>query len=117
MGYHSIMKAVTIKEAKARLNALVEAAERGEQVVLMRGSKHVAVILPVSAEDLELAPSLTDAQAERLWRRLEEERREGTSVIFENARQAVTHLDAATSPQARRGRRASKKPSASTRSR
>ena len=51
MGYHSIMKAVTIKEAKARLNALVEAAERGEQVVLMRGSKHVAVILPVSAED------------------------------------------------------------------
>ena len=31
------MEAVTISEAKARLNALVEAAERGEQVILMRG--------------------------------------------------------------------------------
>ncbi|HLC43470.1 MAG TPA: type II toxin-antitoxin system prevent-host-death family antitoxin [Methylomirabilota bacterium] len=117
MSYNSTMKAVTIREAKARLNALVKAAERGEQVVLMRGSKHVAVILPVSAEDLELAPGLTDTQAERLWRRLEEERREGTSVLFDSARQAVTHLDTGSSPQTRRGRRASKKPSASTRSR
>ena len=33
------MRAVTIREAKARLNALVEAAEKGEQVILMRGSK------------------------------------------------------------------------------
>src|SRR3972149_3410089 len=117
MSYNSTMKAVTIREAKARLNALVKAAERGEQVVLMRGSKHVAVILPVSAEDLELAPGLTDPQAERLWRRLEEERREGTSGLFHRPRQAVTHLDTGSSPQTRRGRRASKKPSANTRGR
>ena len=45
------MKAVTIRDAKARLNALVEAAERGEHVVLMRGSKHVAAIVPLSADD------------------------------------------------------------------
>jgi prevent-host-death family protein len=68
------MKAVTIREAKARLNALVEAAERGEQIVLMRGSKHVAAIVPVSVEDLDLSPSLTDAQAYRMWRKLHEER-------------------------------------------
>ena len=43
------MQAVTIREAKARLNALVEAALRGEQVVLMRGSQHVAAIVPVSS--------------------------------------------------------------------
>jgi prevent-host-death family protein len=30
------MQAVTIREAKARLNALVEAAQRGEEVVLIR---------------------------------------------------------------------------------
>ncbi|MGH9318409.1 MAG: type II toxin-antitoxin system Phd/YefM family antitoxin [Vicinamibacteria bacterium] len=54
------MKAVTIREAKARLNVLVEAAERGDQIVLMRGSKHVAAIVPLSEEDLELAPSLAD---------------------------------------------------------
>ena len=64
------MHLVTIREAKARLNALVEAAVRGEQVVLMRGSKHVAAIVPLSAEDLELAPHLTDRQAERFWRDL-----------------------------------------------
>jgi prevent-host-death family protein len=86
------MKAVTIREAKARLNALVEAAERGEQIVLMRGSKHVAAIVPVSAEDLELLPSLTDAQADRLWRQLHEEREAGTSIVFDSPERAVTFL-------------------------
>ncbi len=86
------MKAVTIREAKARLNALVEAAERGEQIVLMRGSKHVAAIVPVSAEDLELLPSLTDAQADRLWRQLHEEREAGSSMVFDSPERAVTSL-------------------------
>jgi len=68
------MQVVTIREAKARLNALVEAALRGEQVVLMRGSEHVAAIVPVSAEDLELSPRLSDPQAERFWQQLAAER-------------------------------------------
>ena len=71
------MRAVTIREAKARLNQLVNAAEKGEQVVLMRGSRHVAAIVPISAEELEIAPRLSDAQADRLWRQLAEERRSG----------------------------------------
>ena len=54
------MKAVTIREAKAHLNELIQAATRGEQVVLMRGSKHVAALVPLSAEELELAPRLSD---------------------------------------------------------
>ena len=41
------MRAVTIREAKARLNELVEAAAQGEQVVLMRGAKHVAALWAV----------------------------------------------------------------------
>jgi antitoxin (DNA-binding transcriptional repressor) of toxin-antitoxin stability system len=88
------MKAVTIREAKARLNALVEAAISGEQVVLMRGSKHVAAIVPVSAEDLELSPKLTDSQASRLWRRLHEERDAGMSAVFRNPERAVHFLRA-----------------------
>ncbi|HEY7817059.1 MAG TPA: type II toxin-antitoxin system prevent-host-death family antitoxin [Vicinamibacteria bacterium] len=92
------MKAVTIREAKARLNALVEAAERGEQVVLMRGSKHVAAIVPLSEEDIELASSLADAQAERLWRRIEQERREGTTVVYQSAEAAVAGLRVADAP-------------------
>ncbi len=95
------MKAVTIREAKARLNALVEAAEQGEQVVLMRGSKHVAAIVPLSEEDIELAPSLADAQAERLWQRIERERRESTTIVYENADAAVAGLRVADAPDTR----------------
>jgi prevent-host-death family protein len=98
------VKAVTIREAKARLNALVEAAERGEQVVLMRGSKHVVAIVPISVEDLELTPSLTDSQAERFWRALEDERRQGTVAVFEGPNDAVAHL-ARRSRGPRRARR------------
>ena len=72
------MQTVTIREAKARLNALVKAAERGEQVVLMRGSRLVAAIVPV-----------TDLQAERLWKRIEAERESGASLAFDAPEKAV----------------------------
>ena len=86
------MQAVTIREAKARLHALVEAAERGEQVVLMRGAKHVALIVPLSAEDLEVSPRLTDARAERLWHQIAAERGDGSSVVMETPEKAVAFL-------------------------
>lgn len=86
------MQAVTIREAKARLNALVEAAERGEQIVLMRGAKHVALIVPLSEEDIEVSGRLTDAQAERLWGQIGAERRDGASVVMETADAAVAFL-------------------------
>jgi prevent-host-death family protein len=86
------MRAVTIREAKARLNELVEAATRGEQVVLMRGSRHVAALVPVSTEELELPPRLSDPQAERLWRQLATELRDGSSLAFETPEAAVAHL-------------------------
>lgn len=92
------MRAVTIREAKARLNELVEAAARGEQVVLMRGAKHVAAIVPLSAEELELPSRLSDPQAERFWRQLAEERRTGKVLEFEEPEEAVGKL-AARRPQ------------------
>ncbi len=92
------MQTVTIREAKARLNALVSAAERGEQVVLMRGSRLVAAIVPVSAADLELAPRLTDLQAERLWKRIQAERESGASLAFDAPEKAVASF---TSPRRR----------------
>jgi prevent-host-death family protein len=86
------MRAVTIREAKARLNELVEAATQGEQVVIMRRSKHVAAIVPLSADELELPPRLADAQAERLWRSLAAERAERRTVVFRNPTAAIAHL-------------------------
>jgi prevent-host-death family protein len=89
------MQTVTIREAKARLNALVEAAERGEQVILMRGSRLVAAIVPVSTADLEVAPRLADPQAERLWQRLARERHSGSSLVFDSGEAAVEYLRSA----------------------
>ena len=82
-----------MREAKATLNELVEAAVRGEQVVLMRGSKHIAAIVPLSAEDLEVSARLSDPQAERLWKQLAAERRSGALVEFASPPAAVAHLD------------------------
>jgi prevent-host-death family protein len=95
------MQAVTIREAKAQLNALVEAAERGEQVVLMRGSRHVAQIVPLSAEDLEVAPRLSDRQAERLWREIATESGHGAGIVSESPEEAVAFL-ARRAPDRRR---------------
>ena len=89
---YSRMRAVTIREAKAHLNELIDAAVGGEQVVLMRGSKHVAAIVPVSIEEMELPPRLTDDQAERLWRQLAAEQRDGKVRTFESAEKAVAYL-------------------------
>jgi prevent-host-death family protein len=97
------MHTVTIREAKARLNALVDAAERGEQVVLMRGSRLVAAIVPVSQDDLELAPRLTDPQAERLWRQIEGERASGASLVFDAPGKAVAYLASSPRKKAPRG--------------
>lgn len=91
-GHAQGVQSVTIREAKARLNALVEAAERGEQVVLMRGAHHVAMIVPLSADDIEVSPRLGDAQAERFWSRLASERRHGAGVVLESPEEAVAVL-------------------------
>ena len=40
-----------------------------------------SAIVPVSSDDLELAPQLTDPQAERLWRQIEDERASGAPVL------------------------------------
>jgi antitoxin (DNA-binding transcriptional repressor) of toxin-antitoxin stability system len=110
------MLAVTIREAKARLNALVEAAEQGEQVVLMRGAKHVALIVPLSAEDLEVVSRLTDGQAERLWAKLAAQRRDGSSVVMEGPEKAVAFLSrprgrpTATRAPSNRGSKSTRRP-------
>jgi prevent-host-death family protein len=86
------MRAFTIKAAKAHLNELVESAEAGEQIVLMRGAKHVAAIVPIDESQLELVIDFTDVQAARFWRQLAPERKSGGTVVFSSAEKAVQHL-------------------------
>jgi prevent-host-death family protein len=61
------MICATLKDAKARLNGLVQSAEAGESVILMRGSRHVAAIVPISEDDLDLKPMFSDEKANRYW--------------------------------------------------
>ncbi len=42
------MICTTLKEAKAKLNMLVQEAIAGKDVILIRGSKHIAAIIPIS---------------------------------------------------------------------
>jgi prevent-host-death family protein len=54
-----MMKA-TIAQAKTRLGKLIDAALRGERVVIVRGSKPAAAIVPVDANG---SPALTVSNA------------------------------------------------------
>jgi prevent-host-death family protein len=50
------MKTYTMSDAKTNLSALVEEAEHGEQVLIMRGSKPAVILVPVSEDQLSFAP-------------------------------------------------------------
>ncbi len=82
------MKTFTLQEAKAKLNQLVDDALAGEDVVLMRGSKIVATIRPLTEADLDISPRLTNRQAERFWQQASESKKRG----FRGPREAVTSL-------------------------
>jgi prevent-host-death family protein len=86
------MICATLKEAKAKLNGLVERACRGEDVILMRGSKHVAAIVPITEDDLEIRATLTDAKAVSLWERIAREKASGKTRTFGNVSSAVKGL-------------------------
>ena len=42
------MKMVTISEAKSKLSALIESAEHGEQVLILRGSRPAVTLIPIN---------------------------------------------------------------------
>ena len=82
------MICATLKEAKATLNKLVECATAGEDVILMKGSRHVAVIVPISEDDLELSSRLSDAKAAALWQRIDEEIADQRTAELESPHEA-----------------------------
>ena len=82
------MITITLQQAKAKLNHLVEKARSGEQIVLMRGSKIVATITPLSEEDLEIKADLSDLQAEKFWKEIAEQKKKK----FRSMQAAVKYL-------------------------
>jgi antitoxin (DNA-binding transcriptional repressor) of toxin-antitoxin stability system len=83
------MITATLQEAKAKLNQLVEKAQSGEEVVLMRGTEIVATILPISSREVEISSRLTDTQAKKFWDEVGKEKKQ----TFKNAQQAIKFLN------------------------
>jgi prevent-host-death family protein len=77
------MTKATIAQAKTRLGALVDAALRGEQVVIMRGSKPAAAIVPVDANG---SPALrvSNAAADFLANEARAELETGVAQVHES---------------------------------
>jgi len=71
------MKTFTISEAKAKLSALVEAAERGEEVLIMRGSKPAVTLTPVREEDVVLWPAVPASALAGFEAEIEKDRQAG----------------------------------------
>jgi prevent-host-death family protein len=57
------MKAMQLREAKAKFSALVEAAEKGETTIVTKNGKPAARVAPIEAADqakLENKPNFAD---------------------------------------------------------
>jgi len=75
------MTKTTLAEAKTQLDALVDAALRGERVVLTRGSKPVAAIVPA---DESLSLHVSDAAADYLAHEARMELETGVAQVHES---------------------------------
>ncbi len=71
------MKTFTISEAKAKLSALVAAAERGEEILIMRGAKPAVTLTRVLEEDLAIWPKVPVSALASFEREIEADRKEG----------------------------------------
>ena len=68
------MKLVNVSQAKAQLSSLIEAAELGEQVLIMRGSRPAVTLMKVTEEDLSFHPEVSVAALNDFEREIERER-------------------------------------------
>jgi len=53
------MKLVNISQAKTHLSSLIEAAEQGEEVMILRGSRPAVTLLKVTEADLHFNPEIS----------------------------------------------------------
>ncbi|MBI3467940.1 MAG: type II toxin-antitoxin system prevent-host-death family antitoxin [Planctomycetes bacterium] len=82
------MITASISETRRKLAQLIEKAQQGEEVVIIKDSRPVAAIRAISPEDLELKLELSESQARKLWSTLKEE----DLLTFETPKKAVNYL-------------------------
>jgi prevent-host-death family protein len=82
------MITTSISETRRRLSELIELARRGEEVVIIKDSRPVAALTPISSADLEMATRITDEQARRFHAFVDAEKK----TSFPSAKAAVASL-------------------------
>jgi antitoxin (DNA-binding transcriptional repressor) of toxin-antitoxin stability system len=87
------MTSVALKP-KTELTDLVARAIKGENIVLKKGRRIVASIVPATGESVFVFHPLTSAQNARLDRRIARERSQNRMRSLESAEQAVEVLRA-----------------------
>ena len=79
----------SITETRKHLGELIELARQREEVVIIKDSRPVATLTPISDSDLQLAPlTLTDEQAAKLHKLMDESQK----YSFPDAESAVAFL-------------------------
>jgi antitoxin (DNA-binding transcriptional repressor) of toxin-antitoxin stability system len=78
----------SISETRRQLAQLIEKAQRGEEIVIIKDSRPVAALRAIGPDDLELKLTVSDFQARKLWATLNE----ADLVSFDVPRKAVNHL-------------------------
>ena len=87
------MKLVNISQAKTHLSSLIEAAEQGEEVMILRGSRPAVTLLKVTEADLHFNPEISMKGLEEFNSEIEKDRREGALVYLgDTGSQAVDAL-------------------------
>ncbi len=87
------MKLVNISQAKAQLSALIEAAEKGEQIVILRGSRPAVAFLKVTESDLGLHPEISSGALSEFEAEIERERAGGQMRVWGRSKsEAVSEL-------------------------
>ena len=76
------MKLVNISQAKTHLSSLIEAAEQGEEVMILRGSRPAVTLLKVTEADLHFNPEISMKGLEEFDSEIERDRREGALVYL-----------------------------------
>ncbi len=71
------MKLVTVSQAKSHLSSYIKSAERGEQVVILRGSKPAVLLKPISEDDLDVIPEISPLAAAAIEAEIERDRKAG----------------------------------------
>jgi antitoxin (DNA-binding transcriptional repressor) of toxin-antitoxin stability system len=87
------MKLVNISQAKTHLSSLIEAAEQGEEVMILRGSRPAVTLVKVTEADLHFHPEISAKSLENFEAEIERDRSEGGLAFLGNTgSQAVDAL-------------------------